>query len=323
MAKKKGPQNKKPRRKSRRIDPKTQLLKILTGLAVLAVLVVSAGVLAYHLLRQAPLPAAARSVATYPVPEAAHYAKPQFEVFPKPEEIPPVAPQPEPARPSTRPRVAIIIDDVGYDRKIAEKFLELDGVLTFAMLPKGTFTRSIIEAAHARGVEIMLHLPMEPNEYPQVDPGPGALLSRMNPDRLVAQLNENIEAIPHLKGVNNHMGSKLTRSEAQMRQIFTILKKRKLYFIDSRTTADTICRPSAALLKIAFAERDVFLDHVPEPEAIRRQIDLLVQRAQHNGQAVGIGHPHIITFDVLRSILPQLKKKATLVPASQIVAEIG
>jgi polysaccharide deacetylase 2 family uncharacterized protein YibQ len=323
MAKKKGPQKKKARRKTRRIDPATQLLKILTGLAFLAILVVAAGVLAHHLLLRNPLPATAKSMATYPVREAAHHSKPQFEVFPKHEEIPPIAPQTEKPRPSTKPRVAIIIDDVGFDRKIAEKFLELDGLLTFAMLPKGPFTRSIVEAAHARGFEIMLHLPMEPNEYPQVDPGPGALLSRMDPDRLVAQLNENIEAIPYIKGVNNHMGSRLTTSEAQMRQIFTILKKRRLYFIDSRTTADTICKPSAALLKVPFAERDVFLDHVPEPDVIRRQIELLVQRAQLNGQAVGIGHPHIITFDVLRSLLPQLKKKVELVPASRIAAEIG
>jgi polysaccharide deacetylase 2 family uncharacterized protein YibQ len=326
MAKRKGSRKKKPQRKSRRIDPKTQLLKILTGLAILAVLVVAAGLLAHHLLLQVPGPATARLVTAYPVPETAHHAKPQFEVFPKHEEIPPpaaLAPHPAAAPPSAaKPRVAIIIDDVGYDRSMAAKFIELDGALTFAMLPKATFTRSIVEAAHARGFEIMLHLPMEPNEYPQVDPGPGALLSRMDPDRLLAQLNEDIEAIPYIKGVNNHMGSRLTASEAQMRQVFTILKKRKLYFIDSRTTADTICRPSAALLKIPFAERDVFLDHVPEPDVIRRQFDLLVKRAEQNGQAVGIGHPHIITFDVLRSLLPQLKKKVELVPASQIVAEI-
>jgi polysaccharide deacetylase 2 family uncharacterized protein YibQ len=326
MDKKKGSGKKPPRRKSSRIDPKTQLFKILTGLAVLVLLVIGAGILTHYLLLRGSIPTTARPVSAYPVPGEAHSAKPQFEVFPKPEKVPspaPVVQEPEKVPPSKRPRVAIIIDDVGHDRQIAEKFLDLDGVLTFAVLPKAAFTRTIIEAAHSRGFEIMLHLPMEPNEYPKADPGPGALFSQMDPDRLVVQLNENIEAIPYIKGVNNHMGSRLTALEAQMRQIFTVLKKRRLYFIDSRTTANTICRPSASLLKVPFAERDVFIDHVAEPNVIYKQIDLLVQRAQQNGQAVGIGHPHIITFDVLRARLSWLKKKVELVPASQIVAENG
>ena len=110
----------------------------------------------------------------------------------------------------------------------------------------------------------MLHLPMEPSEYPMVNPGPGALLSSMSADELIAQLKKDLQSVSSIKGVNNHMGSKMTQHSAQMYQIFSILKKEGLYFIDSRTTSKTLCKPSARLLQVPFAERDVFLDHIPK-----------------------------------------------------------
>ena len=217
------------------------------------------------------------------------------------------------------PKIAIIIDDVGYNKKTAEKFLTLDAVLTFSMLPHNPFQKSIARAALAKGYEIMLHLPMEPNEYPKINPGPGALLTSMSPDQLISQLNKNLDAIPSIKGVNNHMGSKMTTASTQLYQIFSILKKRGLFFVDSRTTADTLCKPSARLLQVPFAQRDVFIDHIQESDFIRKQINRLVEIAYSKGEAVGIAHPSTLTYDVLREVLPELKKKAVLVPASKIV----
>jgi polysaccharide deacetylase 2 family uncharacterized protein YibQ len=251
---------------------------------------------------------------------------PTYEIFPPeehraPKPKPPISrPAPPPAK---LPRVALIIDDIGYDHGLATKFMDLDPAITFSILPFSPFQRVLSAEMGTRGVEAMLHLPMEPKEYPAVQPGRGALLVSMTPDELIRQLEENLAAVPGIKGVNNHMGSRMTERSTQMYQIFSILKKRNLFFIDSRTTPESLCRPSARLLQVPFAQRDVFLDHVTEEGEIRRQIQRLVTLAQRQGSAIGIGHPHLATYTVLAQQLPMLKKKVKLVPASQLVQTAG
>lgn len=324
-SKKSGGRWEKPRSKTKSDHLyKAQLIKVVAGLTLIIALIVIAVGLAHHLLLKPKISILTPPAAKNSGPPEAHFSQPAYEIFPEHDRPPstPLTPYKGRRPISDLPRVAIIIDDIGYDLKIARKFIELDGPLTFAVLPGAPYNSSIIDAAHTKGFEIMLHLPMEPEEYPKVNPGPQALITTMDPDRLIAQLHKNLSGIPYLKGVNNHMGSKMTASSSRMRQIFTILKKKGLYFIDSRTSADTICRSSAQLLKIPFAERDIFIDHLTEPEFIRDQIDKLIQYAQKNGQAVGIAHPHMITFDVLRSLLPRLRKEIQLVPASQVVRQL-
>jgi polysaccharide deacetylase 2 family uncharacterized protein YibQ len=199
------------------------------------------------------------------------------------------------------PPVALILDDLGYDKKIAEKFLDLDINLTFSILPHSPFQKEIARLASSKGIEIMLHLPMEPVEYPEDD----------------------LSTLPGIKGVNNHMGSKLTAESTQMYQIFSILKQRGLFFIDSRTTADSMGRPSARLFQLPFAERDVFIDHYLKPNFIRNQIKELIRIARLNGSAVGILHPHTMTLKILKEALPELKDQIQLVPASKIVRPVG
>jgi polysaccharide deacetylase 2 family uncharacterized protein YibQ len=313
MAKKKRRRPKKPLKKTAKGSiQKAYLLKAFAGLGILILLVVIAGVLTHHLIskRYTVLPPAKHRV----------IKTPKFEIYPK-DDIPhrkPI-PKPKPAVPAELPKVAIIIDDIGYDKNIAKKFLDLDAVLTFSILPHSTHDKRIAKLAHSKGFDVMLHLPMEPNEYPLINPGPGVLLTSMSPDRLINQLNEDLDAVPFIKGVNNHMGSKMTTIAPQLYQIFSILKKRKLYFIDSRTTVDTLCRPSAQLLQIPFAQKDVFIDHIPEPDFIRKTIHRLIKIADNHGEAIGIGHPHTITYEVLREMLPELKEKTMLVRASDVV----
>ncbi len=246
--------------------------------------------------------------------------QPLFEIYPE-EEISPLRQIPEPG--FTLPKVAIIIDDIGYDREIADKFLSLDATITFSMFPHSPFQERIMKNARAKGILLMLHLPMEPVEYPQVNPGPGALLTSMSPDQLIHQLEDNLDALPHIRGVNNHMGSRMTAISTQMYQILSVLKKRNLFFIDSLTTADSRCRSSARLLQIPFAQRDVFLDHIPKMELIRRQVNRLVRIANHYGEAIGIGHPYEATYQVFREMFPELKKRVRLVPASEVAHTIG
>ena len=173
------------------------------------------------------------------------------------------------------------------------------------------------------GCEVMLHLPMEPLEYPSVDPGPGALLSSMSADDLIAQLRENLSDVPGIKGVNNHMGSKLTAESARLYQVFSVLKKEGLFFIDSRSTPETVGRPSARLFQLPFAERDVFIDHVQDPDLIRLRVKELIQIARKNGEAIGIAHPSKTTLRILEEMLPMLKKEVQLVPASHVVHVIS
>lgn len=298
------------------------LLKVLTTLTVLVLLVVVAGLLTHYILIKTR-PAVKFSpppVKTTPKPAVA--MRP-FEVFPK-EDRPPAVPLPKPKPPlEALPKVAIIIDDLGYDRRMAQKFLDLDGGLTFAVLPHTPHTRLIAANILKRGGELMLHLPMEPLEYPSVDPGPGALLSSMSADDLIDQLRKNLSAVPGIKGVNNHMGSKLTAESGRLYQVFSILKQEGLFFIDSRSTAETVGRPSARLFQLPFAERDVFIDHVHDPDFMRTQIKELIQIARKNGEAIGIAHPSKMTLRILEEMLPLLKKEVQLVPASHVVHVIS
>ena len=334
MAKRKTTRKKKGRRKAGKKKLfKSSLRKAFLGLGGLFILVVLAGVLTHYLMvrdepqrprvsPKKPVSAAKKSITKAPA----------FEIYPQ-KEIPPLKkplkkplktpPQKLSPAKKSLPLVAIIIDDLGYDKKLAEKFSRLKAKITFSILPHSPHQKSIAQLTSHNGLETMLHLPMEPIEFPNVDPGPGALLTSMSPDDLVRQLEENLKAVPGVKGVNNHMGSKMTATSSSIYQIFTVLKKRNLYFVDSRTSPQTLCKPSARLFQIPFAQRDIFIDHRQEARFIRRQLKELIRIAQHNGYAVGIGHPHLLTYEILREMLPELQKSVQLVPASDIVHIIG
>jgi hypothetical protein len=337
MAKKRAAPKRRTKKKIRRPDLTLQLLKIFGSVALLILLLVGAGFLAHYSLqipeRKRERPPTADSAPTRrpepPPPKPASKppsagvskpaAKPTYEVYPVKEPLPKPVEKLTPIEDHQAPLVAIIIDDIGYDAQIGEMLLDLNAPLTFAFLPQAPFSRELLGQARSSGHEIMLHLPMEPNEYPDVDPGPGALLSAMSPDRLISQLESDLDELPGIKGVNNHMGSRLSASPEQMRQILSIVKKRGLFYVDSRTSAETVARASAKLLKVPFAERDIFIDHVDDPESIRSQIQRLVKRAQKQGYAIGIAHPHAHTYKILKEMLPEIKNQVQLVPASKVV----
>jgi len=326
MAKKKsGPRKAQKKRNGKQQDAlKTHLKKTIAGIFLLIILVAAAGLLVHYVAGPKPTIKSITPKREPPALKTTTAKKPAFEIFPKKDTLPrePLA-KPKATLDQKRPKVAIIIDDLGYDSKIAQKFIELDAVLTFAVLPHTPFQRKLAESVKANGFETMLHLPMEPVEYPAVNPGKGALLTSMTPDQLIDQLIKSLDSVPNIKGVNNHMGSKMTTSSTHLYQIFSVLKKHDLYFIDSRTTAATLCKPSARLFQVPFAQRDVFLDNIQKPEAIRKQINQLILIAGSHGEAIGIGHPHPVTYEVLREILPALKAKVQLVPASAVVHLAG
>jgi len=324
MAKPKTTRKKKTRRKSRKNKLfQSSLTKVFTSLSILVVLVAIAGMLTHFLIAPEEPSKPAAPSKSVPAAKKSSTQRPTFEIYPS-KDVPPVKkPVKSPTLDKQLPLVAIIIDDLGYDKKIALKLSELNAMLTFSILPYSPFQKSIARLSREKGFGIMLHLPMEPLEYPNIDPGPGTLLTSMTPDQLTSQLEKDLDAVPYIRGVNNHMGSKMTAESSQMYQIFSILKKRGLYFVDSRTTSETLCKPSARLFQIPFAQRDIFLDHRVEVEFIRKQLKELVRIAQRNGYAIGIGHPHSLTYQVLHEMLPDLQKKIQLVPASEIVHPVS
>ena len=329
MAKRKATRKKRRPKKSRKKNPvKSSFFKALVGMAILGVLVMTIGFLVY---RQFPPELPSPSAKSPKAKTSPLKKKPTFEIYPKEKpaprqplakkDIPASIPKPTPGK--TLPSVALIIDDLGYDKKIAQKFAQLDVTLTFSILPHSPFQQRIAQLARSKGLEIMIHMPMEPVEYPQVNPGPGTLLTSMSPDELIRQLDQNLDTLPGVKGINNHMGSRLTSESTQMYQIFSTLKKRGLFLIDSRTTAESLCEPSARLFQVPFAQRDIFIDHLLKADFIRKQIKELIRIAQKNGEAVGIMHPHSTTLQVLQEMLPDLKDQVHLVPASKVVHPVG
>jgi len=338
---KKAAANKKPAvRKGKTSPPANRTMETIATVFTTVFFVLFALFVAYVILhpKENDKPQKDRSamVQKSPMVKSSKFDKPEFEVYPeKPvpstrsAATPPAKtartnavktpPLQSPAIPEdVLPKVAIIIDDFGYDLQMAKRFINLKGQLTCAVLPQSAYGRQIAILAKEAGHEVMLHQPMEPNEYPMVDPGPGAILASMTPDERISRLTANIDAVPGVVGVNNHMGSKLTTLSDEMNQVFTALKSRGLFFVDSRTTAATVSQSAARLFKVPFAERDVFLDHVREEGEIRAQIENLINIAEIHGKAVGIGHPHEVTYRILKEALPGMKKRVHLVPASAI-----
>ncbi|HDH96245.1 MAG TPA: divergent polysaccharide deacetylase family protein [Proteobacteria bacterium] len=222
-------------------------------------------------------------------------------------------------KPPASPSVAIIIDDIGQKR-LDFSFLNLPYDLTFSILPFTPYGAEFARRARARGREIMVHIPMEPVDYPRINPGKGALTTIMSDYELVRQLEEDLAQIALAVGANNHMGSRLTQDEDAMRVVLSDLKKRGLFFVDSRTIASTVALKVAKEIGLPCIGRDLFLDHIIDEELIRQNIAKAGSIAKKRGYAVAIGHPHLATLNALKAELPKLKSQGIkVVPVSRLV----
>lgn len=229
-------------------------------------------------------------------------------VEPKGEGAPPLA------------RAAILIDDLGQDLEAAQDLLSMDAALTFAVLPHLPHSRRIAEAVHRRGREVLLHLPMEPEDPVAHDPGPGALTSGMSREELRAALGRALDAVPHIVGVNNHMGSRLTEVDWVMEVVLRALKERGLFWVDSLTSPRSQGYRMAKRLGIGAARRQFFLDNEATEEAVRESLEQFAEFAARKGKAIAIGHPHPATRSALRAMLPKLKARdIRIVPVSELL----
>ena len=216
-------------------------------------------------------------------------------------------------------RLAIIIDDLGSDRAAAEAVFALGFPVTISVLPNHEHSMEIAEEAHRRGLQVMLHLPMQSvaNETPEaLELRPG-----MPAQEVTEVVGQFLQNVPDAAGVNNHQGSQATADAALMDELMPVLRDHHLFYVDSRTTAATVAYETAQDFGVRSAFRNVpFLDDVAEVGAVRRQLELALRGAREKGQAVAIGHPHPATLEALREVLPRAQAQGVrLVLASELV----
>ncbi len=211
--------------------------------------------------------------------------------------------------PGSQPAIALIIDDLGNRRSTGLRAIALPGPVACSFFPYAALTRELAVRAHARGKEVMLHLPMQATGHYQDVREAGVLTLDMTQQQYRHTFRADLAAVPFVSGFNNHMGSLLTRHPGNMAWLMQLVRRNgKLFFIDSRTTAATVAREVAEEYGIPSSQRNVFLDDVEEPDAIRVQFRRLLQIARRDGTAIAIGHPYPATLDVLSEELPHLER---------------
>jgi hypothetical protein len=203
-------------------------------------------------------------------------------------------------------KIAIVIDDWGYNLNNLEIAQGIKQPLTCAILPNLRNSRLVAQKLNNSGFEIILHLPMEPKEKYRLEKN--TITASMDAVEIRGILGQDLASVSFAKGISNHMGSRITEDTRVSALIMSEAKKRKLYFLDSYVTAKSVCALLAKKMKIRFARRDVFLDNQDDPVYIKGQIIKLRDLAKKNGQAVGIGHDRRNTLIALKETIPQLVK---------------
>jgi polysaccharide deacetylase 2 family uncharacterized protein YibQ len=216
-------------------------------------------------------------------------------------------------------RLAIVLDDAGASTEVMREVERLPLAVAVAVLPNAAHSAEVARALGAEGREVLLHMPMEPLENHGPGPGDGAVEVGLQPGEVRARLERALGVVAAARGVNNHMGSRATADAATMRDVMVVLADHGLYFLDSRTTSDTVAERVARESGVPALHRDVFLDVVSEPDAVRRALEQAVARARFQGSAVAIGHVHPLTLELLAVELPRIMGDVRLVRPSQLL----
>ncbi len=241
------------------------------------------------------------------------------------EPYPPEAPQPPAAGydagTAGPPRVAVIIDDMGYHPEVGRKLLALDLELTFSFLPYAPHTPELQRQAYELGRDILLHQPLESAD-PSRDIGPGGLYLATPLEFVAPVVEQNLDRVPFAIGINNHMGSGYTTDAEHMRALLAVVKSRELFFVDSFTTAESVGFLEAADMGIPTARRHVFLDNIHNSGRICHKLEQLVSRALEQGWAIAIGHPNRETLDALTDCRHILVENTRLVGVHELVGPL-
>ncbi|MGB4106676.1 MAG: divergent polysaccharide deacetylase family protein [Alphaproteobacteria bacterium] len=272
-----------------------------------------------------------------PVPPPEKYTVEQGVLLPEPAPLPEITPEPEaiveaPPAPEPEPeaepilrhegepaKIVIIIDDMGMDRRRSHSVVELSGPLTLAFLPYAPKLEDLTQGAKDKGHELIIHMPMEPMDS-SLNPGSIALRSGMSDADIDGMMDKAFASFNGYEGMNNHMGSRLTKDEKAMKRVMAKLKEHKLFFVDSKTIGSSVAAQMAEAAGIKHADRDVFLDHQDTPEFVRSALRQTERVASRKGYAIAIGHPKDSTINALKEWLPGLKERGfELVPVSAVL----
>ncbi len=219
-----------------------------------------------------------------------------------------------------KPMIAIIIDDVGPSSASARRAIALPPPVTLSFLP---YARDIVEltgAARAAGHELLVHVPMEPDDLAHNNPGPHALLTSMAPDEVLRSLRWGLDRFGGYVGINNHMGSRFTSRADDMTLVLGELKRRGLLFVDSKTSAQSVGADLARRMGVPETSRDIFLDNDSSPGKVAQQLAVTEAWARRHGRAIAIGHPHDGTLEALQRWLPEARARGfVLVPLTALV----
>lgn len=203
-------------------------------------------------------------------------------------------------------KIAIVLDDWGYNLNTVGLLSQFKHPLTMAVLPNLTFSRQVAEKSHDLGFEVILHLPMEPQEKSRLEKK--TIMVDYSDEAILNILKQGLENIPYVAGVSNHMGSRASENNRLMAVIFKELKKRNLYFLDSFSSPRSVGSNLAKITGVRFTRRDVFLDNKEDSGYIKMQLFQLKNKAALYGSAIGIGHDRPLTLEALKETIPLLEK---------------
>lgn len=220
----------------------------------------------------------------------------------------------------TRPRISIIIDDLGYRLADDRRAIDLPGPVAFAVLPDSPSGQELARHAHSRGKEVLLHLPLEAVDH-NGSVEPRNITLDMSRESFRATFASAMQSVPHAVGVSNHQGSLLTRHPGHMAWLMQEIRGRQdLFFIDSYTTRHSVALKLAQEEGVPAVRRDIFLDHERTVAAVERELERLKAKAREKGYAIAIGHPFPETLEVLERALPLLEEQGfSLVTISELL----
>ena len=214
------------------------------------------------------------------------------------------------------PSVAIVIDDLGPNKKAAEKILALNAPLTLSILPQEVYSSWIAGEGHRLGLDVIGHIPLQAKKPLRL--GNGGLYLQMSKKEIVRTLAKNIDSIPHIIGISTHMGSAFTEDKRAMNILVSELKKRRFFLMDSITTPKSLGLEVAKSHGVRAIRRDVFLDDSNDPADIRVQWNRLLKIASKKGFAVAQGHPRKNTIEFLKKTLAD-NNDVEIVPLSELI----
>jgi polysaccharide deacetylase 2 family uncharacterized protein YibQ len=233
------------------------------------------------------------------------------ERAPEPKALLKERPEPEPiASPKVKlGKIAIVLDDWGYNLRNRDFITDNDLSFTLSVLPFKAFSTEVARLAHSKNKDVIVHMPMEPHNKDDYGLEEKTLLTTMDRDTVLKILDQAFESVPYARGISNHMGSLATENTRLMRIILDHLKKREMFFLDSLVTPRSVCRKLAQSLRLRYARRNVFIDNESDRAYIRAQLVKLAVMAKSKGVAVGIGHDRVNTIAVLKEAIPELESQ--------------